>query len=261
MNMTAFQISNLIDITGFKTYYTATLVSATSSDLFYRVGSDAYLFVFQYGSVTFFNFSDAEMSETLRVIAGYSRGMLEERLRDDYQLEMSESDQLAFEFNQMVVPVLNEDVIKVAMFNLSQSVTMDYYIQVSERLLDEVKRYTAILESKGRLKTSKRQMLRFIGKTLMVKNTVTENLYIFDVPDIALDDEYLERINHKLVQFFSLRTRFREVEYNFRVIEDNLSVFRDLFLHRESSMLELIIIILILIEVIDMFFAKLLSVF
>jgi uncharacterized Rmd1/YagE family protein len=46
--------------------------------------------------------------------------------------------------------------------------------------------------------------------------------------------------------------RFSEVEYTLRIIEDNLTVFRELSHQRESNLLEIIIIILILFEVIHL---------
>jgi uncharacterized Rmd1/YagE family protein len=54
------------------------------------------------------------------------------------------------------------------------------------------------------------------------------------------------------MKHFDLRVRFSEIEYTLRIIEDNLHVFREISHQRESSLLEWIIILLILVEVIDM---------
>jgi uncharacterized Rmd1/YagE family protein len=64
-----------------------------------------------------------------------------------------------------------------------------------------------------------------------------------------------------LIKHFDLRVRFSEIEYTLRIIEDNLSVFREIINQRESSLLELIIIILILVEVFDLLITKLLKLY
>jgi uncharacterized Rmd1/YagE family protein len=54
-----------------------------------------------------------------------------------------------------------------------------------------------------------------------------------------------------------LRPRFGEIEYTLKTINDNLSIFRAIINQRESSLLELSIIILILVEIIDLFITTL----
>jgi len=59
------------------------------------------------------------------------------------------------------------------------------------------------------------------------------------------------------MRHFDLRVRFSEVEYTLRIIEDNLSVFREISNQRESSILERIIVVLILVEVLNLIISKL----
>ena len=101
-------------------------------------------------------------------------------------------------------------------------------------------------------------MLKFIGKALNTQNDIADNIYIFDAPDLVWDDEYLNKLHVGLMKHFDLRVRFSEIEYTLRIIEDNLSVFREITNQRESSTLEWIIIALILVEVFDLIISKLL---
>ena len=61
------------------------------------------------------------------------------------------------------------------------------------------------------------------------------------------------------MKHFDLRVRFSEIEYTLKIINDNLSIFREIINQRESSLLELIIIVLILVEIVDLFITKLLN--
>src|SRR5690606_1922934 len=117
--------------------------------------------------------------------------------------------------------------------------------------------FTHQLEKTGRLRISRNNMMRFLGRALNAQNEIAENIYIFDAPELVWDDEYLDKLHQGLIKHFDLRVRFSEVEYTLRTIESNLAVFREIINQPESSMLEVIIIILILVEVFDLFITKL----
>ncbi|MCC6460461.1 MAG: RMD1 family protein, partial [Saprospiraceae bacterium] len=175
---------------------------------------------------------------------------------DDFEITQREGEPLTFNFNSLIAPRLSDDLVRVAMLNLAQSVAMDFYAQRAQILLSEIRGFTNQMEMEGNIRISRKNMLRFIGRTLNNKNKVIENLYVFDGPDLTWEDEYLDRVHRGLSRTFELSTRFKEIEYTFKIIDDNLSVFRELFLHRESSKLEWIIIALICIEVFDLIISK-----
>ncbi len=164
-----------------------------------------------------------------------------------------------FAFAEAVVGKMDEKVIRVAMLNLAQSVALDYYHGVSENLLTQVKGFANQLEHTGKLKISRNNMHRFLGKALNTQNEIAENIYIFDAPDLTWEDEYLDKLHPGLMKHFDLKVRFSEIEYTLRIIENNLTVFREIIHQRESNMLEFIIILLILVEVFDLIITKLLN--
>jgi len=125
-----------------------------------------------------------------------------------------------FDFDDLCAQNIDESIIRIVMFNVTQSVALDFYSHESEMLLEKVNGFAAELEHRGKIKISKRNMLKFIGLTLNRKNRVIDNLYIFDVPEVVWDDKILDEINSGLVRLFDLRTRFREVQSNFKNIEE-----------------------------------------
>jgi uncharacterized Rmd1/YagE family protein len=101
-------------------------------------------------------------------------------------------------------------------------------------------------------------MRKFLGRALNTQNDIAENIYIFDAPESVWEDQFLDKLHQGLIKHFDLRVRFSELEYTMRIIDDNLTVFREISHQRESSLLEWIIILLIFVEVIDMIISKLL---
>ena len=255
----AFYIGQDLSLKKLRSDFTATLICETESELFYRLPDERYLYVFDYGVVVFANTPDVEMSQTLRLLQNYIPQALTEKFRDTHTVHVRpRAKKVTYSFNELYVPQLSEDTLKVIMLNAAQSVALDYYAKESEKLLSEVRHFTDQLEQTGTMKISRKNMLKFIGKALNNKNQITENLYLFDHPDLVWEDEYLDAVNAATVKLFDLPLRFKEIEYTFKIIEDNLSIFRELYMHRESSIMEWIIIVLILIEVVDLFVGKLL---
>lgn len=223
------------------------LISEQTHELFFSHGKNQYLLLLNFGVVVFANFSQGDINGVLKHLIPSTRKPLKNQIQETYHI--LESDSLQFEFDSLKLPIVNASVIKNAMFNMAQSVALDAYAQDAELLLIEIRQFASALEQTGKLDISKKNMRKFLGRALNVKNNVTENLYIFDEPESVWDDEYLDCVNAGLVKFFNLRARFREIESTFKVIEDNLNVLMTLSHHKESSRLEWIIIILILVEI------------
>lgn len=256
MRVTAHFIAEQLSLKSFKETYTGTLLLENPSELFYRVDENQYLYALDYGVVVFANMTDVDASKNLSLLRSFCNNPIEEKISDDFEIFQRPGEPLRFDFDSLVAPQLDANVIKIVLFNLAHSVAMDFYAQRAQNLLTEIHGFTSQMENEGSIRISRKNMIRFIGRALNSKNKIIENLYIFDSPDMTWDDEYLDRIHRGLARTFELQTRFKEIEYTFKIIEDNLSVFRELFLHRESSILEWIIIALICIEVFDLILSK-----
>jgi required for meiotic nuclear division protein 1 len=259
VKLTAFRVANQLDIKGIKAFLDIKPLADSSSELFYGFGSGKYQQFFNYGVIVFTGYSEEEMKWGIKTVHGYQRNPIIQWLRDEFQIRVEEGKENLFEFNEAILGKLDEKVIRVAMLNLAQSVALDHYHDVSENLLTEVKGFANELELTGKLKISRKNMFRFLGKALNTQNDIAENIYIFDAPELAWEDEYLDKLNQGLMKHFDLRVRFSEIEYTLRIIEDNLTVFREIIYQRESNVLEYIIIILILVEVFDLLITKLLN--
>jgi uncharacterized Rmd1/YagE family protein len=256
MKIVAFYLAEQLHLKNLKEAFAGTLLLENPSELFYRVDKDQYFYAFDYGAVVFANMGDTDMSQNLAFLQGFTDHPLPDKIRDDFEIKLRPDQEMHFGFDTLEAPFISEDVVKIAMLNVAHSVALDFYSQRAHELLSEMQQFTAQMEARGRVSISRKNMLRFIGRALNTKNRIVENLYIFDSPDLTWEDEYLDRIYRGLARTLETQTRFREIEYTFKVVEDNLSVFRELYLHRESSKLEWIIIILICIEVIDLFISK-----
>jgi required for meiotic nuclear division protein 1 len=254
----AFLVSNQIDLKGIKSLFETKPLADSSSELFY--GSEGkYEYFSNYGVIVFAGYTEEEMKAAIQAVDGYLKDPEKTRLRDEFQIRVDPGRVVTFEFAEAIVPRLGDMSVRVAMLNLAQSVALDDYHRVSEDLLTQVKGFANQLERTGNLRISRNNMHRFLGKALNTQNEIAENIYIFDAPDLTWDNEDLDKLHQALIKHFDLKVRFSEIEYTLRIIENNLTVFREIIHQRESNLLEFIIILLILVEVFDLFITKFLS--
>lgn len=246
----AYQLAEQINLKRFKEAYKGKLYSSSSVDLFYfseKTGKAIYLL--SYGVVVFANHEAMEMSKFIDYLKLYSVNLLDRHYTEDIIIHRNKK--LSFSYNDVHLTDTGPESIRIVMLNVAQSACLDYYTNQSQKLLDETTRYSNELEKYGRLKISQKNLLKFIGKTLNIKNRIIENLYIFDVPD-TWEDEYKDKVNTGMENTFDINKRFREIEHMLKSVESNLSVFTELAQQKTSNMMELIIIFLILVEVLNM---------
>src|SRR5690606_16490301 len=156
------------------------------------------------------------------------------------------------------VAIIDEDpqALRMIMLTLAQSVALDFYSRQAFALLEDTNGYTQLLERKGRLSISRLALKKYIGKTLLLKNRVSQHLYIFDSPPETWENERLDRLHMELKRNFDLTERFRGVADSLEIVKENLELFRDLLQHRTGVFLEWIIILLIAVEVVHFLFDK-----
>lgn len=256
VKLLAVRVANQLDIKGIKNFLELKPAAESSAELFYSFGNEKYQYYFNYGVIVFSDYSEEEMKLSIKTIQPYLKGPIANWIRDSHELAVIPGSDLRFEFNQVITDRLDERIIRIAMLNLAQSVALDFYHEVSENLLTEIKGFANNLETTGKLKISRQNMMKFIGRGLNTQNDIADNIYIFDAPEQVWDDEYLDRLHQGLIKYYDLRTRFSEIEYTLRIIDNNLRVFREISHQRESNTLEWIIIILILVEVFDLIISK-----
>jgi len=181
--------------------------------------------------------------------------VFELKLSEEFEVETNAREN-KFGYNKIEIVNSDVEVLRLIMLNVSQSVALDYYSEQTNLLLEETNSHTLSLERRGRLDISGRNLKKYIGKTLNLKNRIAENLYIFDSPPETWEDENLNRLDQGLKRTFDLQERFRDIREGLEIVRENLELFKDLLQYRNSTFLEWIIIILVALEVVNLLIDK-----
>lgn len=253
--VSSYQIADSIDIKMFKSAFKADLYFNDTDELFYIIDEGRYIYVFKYGVVCFLNYDAIKIAEFLKFISSYCKNKFDQSLEEEFKIQTN-SVKNKIGFNSIEIIGSDIEVLRLIMLNVSQSVALDYYHEQTTKLMEETNHHTQILETKGRLDISGINLKKYIGRTLLLKNRIAENLYIFDSPPETWEDENLNKIHNELKRTFDLKERFRNIQEGLNIVKDNYELFRDLLQYRNSYRLELVIIILILVEVLNIFVQK-----
>ncbi len=247
----AYQISETLNIKKLKQEFTGKNIYSSSFELFYETENSTYLYIFEYGVIVFAGYSAIEISKTLSYLKEFSGNPLGERFTEDFQISTGVPS-ANFSYNSLQVPDISPDIIRITMLNVGQSAALDYYSALTQSLLDGTVEMTDSLETAGKFRFSKNQLLKFIGRSMNLKRRIIDNIYILDEPETLWENEALNKINIGLRETFDIRNRFRNLDYKLQIAKENLQLFTELIQHKESSRLEWIIIVLILFEVIHL---------
>lgn len=250
MNAQAYLIAENLNIKKFKQEFEGELISFSNIDLFYKY-KNGYFYLINYGVVAFANSEEEDRNFIIHFIEKFVSNPLDKTYSENFVIE--ENQELSFNYNSIMVPKLTPQVIRMVLLLMAESVALDFYMESAQQIFDKTTEYTTQLELHGKLSAGKKELLKIIGKALNTKNRIIDNLYVIDTPPSVWEDEMLEKVHNGLQITFDINIRFREVEYMMKSIEGNLSILIELTNVRESKILELVIIALILVEVLNLF--------
>ena len=251
-----FYLGERIDLKTLKNSLTFDCIYEDPTELIYLLLKNTYFQVFDYGSIVFFGIDALKQTDIINSI----RIILElpsiELQSENFDMEINPESQYVALFDRIVVKEIGLDLAKIVMLNIAQSVALDNYVDQADKLLNETMKFSAELETRGKLRLRGKKLLRYIGRTLNLRNKIANNLYIFDSPTITWEDEYLNRINNDLRKELDINLRYRSLKESLDIVKENLEIYKDLHLHIHSSTLEWIIIILIAVEIVNMVIEK-----
>lgn len=252
----AVQLSDAISLNDCKRALPFKLLYSGRDELFYQVSEDRFMYIFRYGIAGFYNIPPEERELLIEKLLPFCKNIHEQPLFDDIAIQLG-GKQNEVTYNSIRLGEFNLKSLRIIMLNIAQSVALDRFLEITESILKDTKEFTVALEKEGKLNISGKNLRKFIGRVLNMKNRITEYLYIFDPSELTWEDEKLNKLDQEIKQNFDLKIRYISINDRLGIIKENLDLFKDVLQHKESSRLEWIIIILILVEILHAFFYSL----
>jgi uncharacterized Rmd1/YagE family protein len=209
-------------------------------------------YAFDFGALVFINVPASAKAE---VLACFSKLLPREPhppLREDFLVEVRPGSRIEVElaFDRVVVPELGPNTMEVIATVLAQSVSIDYYDEDAQSILDRLAVMCAEVAKQGRPPGRQRDLVRFAGAAMAFQTEIIGAILLLDKPDLTWEDEHADRLHDKLRYHLEIPERFKALEQKLLTIRETLQSLLEMGSERRMLFVEVAVMLLIVIEVV-----------
>jgi uncharacterized Rmd1/YagE family protein len=238
-----------------------------SRDVLYVTSSKRSLdlFFFSHGCFVCWGSSKRQEQKWIEHVKNYSLGVL----------PLIESDHFCYQFGEETavdtherfhvdVVTLDSDnpQIKLAIsYGLAQSIKLEAF---EDAIQDAIRKNSYLPEeiaTRGVISLSRRSTFRRMGEIFLARSSINLNSEFLDTPEFFWRNPNLEPFYIMMKKFLDIPSRLMALNQKLDVLQELFDILNSQLQHRHSSMLEMIIILLIVIEIgisiVDMVFKSL----
>lgn len=253
----AVHVAERLKLKDLRERFTQPVIEFSNYEMIVRYSPQSYLFVYNYGSVVFFNVPDELQERELNSLQGLIVPSDQGRATDVFLLEVQDTGQPApggagnkVYFDRVVVSTFSFEIVKIVCMLLAESTALEYYENLIENLLVKTNAFSKTLRRQGRMLESTEDLIKFIGLCLDTKQEIISNLYIVDSPDETWESVELDKVHQELKTMMEIDIRYRALEYKIKIIQESVEIIVDLSKSKRETLLEMVIILLITFEII-----------
>jgi uncharacterized Rmd1/YagE family protein len=247
--ISALHFAERLKLKDLRERFTCSALEFSNYEMVIQYSEDSFLFVYNYGSVVFFNVPEELQARELDAIQEYRIPSEQVRPSEVFQLDVIEGSVTKAYFDRVVTGVFSYSLVKIVCMLLAESTALEYYEVLIENLLEKTNVYSKQLQREGRKLRNSKDLIKFIGMCLDTKQEIISNLYIVDSPDETWENSELDRIHKELKAMLEVDIRYRALEYKIKIIQESLEVIIDLSKSKRENLLEFTVILLITVEI------------
>jgi len=213
---------------------------------------DSVAYAFDFGALVFINVPEAARDEALGAFGKLLPREPHPPLHEELLVELRPGARIEVElaFDRVVVPELGPITLEVIATVLAQSVSIDYYDEDAQSILDRLAVMCTQVAKKGRPPGRQRDLVRFAGAAMAFQAEIIGAILLLDKPDLTWEDEGADRLHDKLRYHFEIPERFKALEQKLLTIRETLQALLEMGSERRMLFVEVAVLLLIVIEVV-----------
>lgn len=228
-----------------------TLIDPSGTDVMVQIPDEpsAWVSLYDFGSVAFFNVSAAQQARVLAAVRSRCTALSDEPTSDDFRVIIEPHAAERVSFDHAVLNEPSRAKIGIIALLVAQSATLEHYERQVETLLDSAETISEPMKRHGKLPRYDRDTIRFIGISLSTRRDLVSRLYILDEPEGTWEDAALDRLFKQMKATLDIEVRYRALEYKLGLIQEGVDVIVELTNAQRNIWLEIIIVLLIVVEI------------
>jgi uncharacterized Rmd1/YagE family protein len=222
----------------------------SAAPLAFRAGAKGFVTLFRYGVVVLVGLTPLEEDEVLRSLRQRIHGEFARHEEEAAAIELSadKDDQIPPGGPTYVRAATTERPLVIS-DALAKSAALARDEREVAAVFDVIEPFARTLAERGRTPGGRCQILRHIGRAILVQQRVSGRVAVQEKPDVLWDRPDLERLYARLEDEYELKERVDSLDRKLGVIAETTKALADMIDTERSLRLELIIVLLIVFEI------------
>lgn len=213
------------------------------------VGDHGCAALFRYGAIVLCGLDPLEEANFIGQIRPFVDEPYGQPQTEDLELKLDQTREGIFEDGALHLRRFGVEYIQVVADALAKSVVLAHYEAGVAAAFDLIEPLAADL-NKGRGSRRSRDLLKFIGSTLLIQQRMVGRVEVAEKPDLLWDQPDLERLYIRLQNEYELKERHLALERKLSLIAQTAETLLDTLQNKRSLRVEWYIVILIVFEII-----------
>ncbi|ESA38393.1 hypothetical protein N836_02510 [Leptolyngbya sp. Heron Island J] len=226
-----------------------TTAALSTNPLIVRAGKSGCAVLLRYGVVVVFNLDAAEEVAYLDSLKPLVKEPSAENIYEDLLLAFHPTTKERLEQNTLWLKDCNAERLQIVAEALAKSVVLDYYEQKVSDLFAQIKPFTTAIQNPKERPPKEKELLRYIGGTLLIQQKMLGIVEVGDKPDPIWDFPDLNRLYLRLEDEYELRERLLILEQKLTLISRSVETALGILQQGSSHRVEWYIVILIVVEI------------
>lgn len=221
----------------------------STNPLIVRAGQAGCAVLLRYGVVVVFNLDAAEETAYLESLTPWIKESSSEALVENLMLAFHPTAKERLERDTLWLKDCSAERLQVVAEALAKSVVLDYYEQKVFELFEQIKPFTTAIQNPKERPPKEKELLRYIGGTLLIQQKMLGIVEVGDKPDPIWDFPDLNRLYLRLEDEYELRERLLILEQKLTLISRSVETALGLLQQASGHRVEWYIVLLIVVEI------------
>jgi uncharacterized Rmd1/YagE family protein len=221
-----------------------------TNPLLISAGPEQHAALFRYGVVVLFGVNplqEVTFVDQLQRLVGQA---YVKRETEETRLRVDAAGEERVEGGEIVVHEASIETLQVVADVLAKSVVLGYYEASLAAAFDAVEPFALGLIRKGGKAPRDRELLRYIGETLITQHKMVARVEVGEKPDVLWEQPALSRLFARLEDEYELSERRLAIDRKLELISRTVSTLVELLQNKRALRVEWYIVILIVMELV-----------